>query len=172
MYYVEVYKIIEIVGGNNTMSFGPQKISLEEAHSSGIDVNFEQMMNGEKRYRLVASDGSSYCRTVGSEQGAWQNSHYHKYVSELYLVQFGWIGYAEIDKNGDLKVHILHENEIVTVKPYVHHNIYMPANSVTHTIKYGSSGEEIDWFPSKELDIFTKNISEKDLLQLSKIKEK
>src|SRR5690606_6847890 len=152
------------------MSFNPKKISLEEVYSSGINLNFELMENGEKRYRLVASDGSSYCRTVGSEHGAWQNSHYHKYVSEFYVVQYGWIVYAEIDKNGELELHILHENESVTVKPYVHHNIFMPENSVTHTIKYGGSGNEIDWFPSKELDIFTKNISERDLLELSEIK--
>ncbi|MBS4194199.1 hypothetical protein [Lederbergia citri] len=71
------------------MSYNPKKISLEEARLSGIDLNFEIMNNGEERYRLVSSDGSSYCRTVGSRIGAWQNSHYHKSVSEFYVVQSG-----------------------------------------------------------------------------------
>ena len=150
------------------MSYNPKKISLEEAQSSGIDVNFELMDNGEKRYRLVSSDGTSYCRTVGSEIGTWQNSHYHKAVSEFYVVQSGWIVYAEIDINGETDLRFLREGESVIVNPFVHHNIFMSSKAVTHTIKYGGKGPKIDWFSSEELDIFTKKLSEKNLLELSK----
>jgi mannose-6-phosphate isomerase-like protein (cupin superfamily) len=150
------------------MSYNPKKISLEEAQSSGIDVNFELMDNGEKRYRLVSSDGTSYCRTVGSEVGTWQNSHYHKAASEFYVVQSGWIVYAEIDLNGETDLRFLREGENVIVNPFVHHNIFMSSYAVTHTIKYGGRGPKIDWFSSEELDIVTKKLSENDLLELSK----
>ena len=149
------------------MSYRPKKISVAEAHLSGIDVNFELMGNGEKRYRLVGSDGSSYCRTVGSEAGAWQNSHYHKLVSEFYVVQSGWIVFAENDFE-DYHLHFLYQGDSVTVKPFVHHNIFMSSNSVIHTLKYGVGGKGIDWFPSKGLDTYTKDLSESDLLNLAK----
>lgn len=149
------------------MSYNPKKISSEEARLSGIDVNFETMNNGEKRYRLVSSDGSSYCRTVGSEIGTWQNGHYHKAVSEFYVVQLGWIVYAELDLNGEIDCHFLQEGESVIVNPLVHHNIYMSANSITHTIKFGGESDGVDWFPSKKLDRVTKKLTESDLLKLS-----
>ncbi|MBS4220288.1 hypothetical protein KHA96_18460 [Bacillus sp. FJAT-49711] len=107
------------------MHYNPKKISIEEANSSGIEVNFELMNNGEKRYRLVSFDGSSYCRTVAAENGAWQNSHYHKILSEFYVVQSGWIVYAEISPNGEPVLRCLNEGESVTVNPLVHHNIYI-----------------------------------------------
>ncbi|MBS4203632.1 hypothetical protein [Lederbergia citrea] len=150
------------------MSYNPKKISLEEARLSGIDVNFEIMNNGEKRFRLVSSDGSSYCRTVGSAIGAWQNSHYHKAVSEFYVVQTGWIVYAEIGLNGEIDFRFLQEGESVSVTPFVHHNIYMASNSITHTIKYGGGSDGIDWFPSEELDNITKKLTENDLLEINK----
>ena len=148
------------------MDYNPKKISIEEANSSGIEVNFELMNNGEKRYRLVSSDGSSYCRTVAAEYGAWQNSHYHKILSEFYVVQSGWIVYAEISPNGEPVLRRFNEGESVTVNPLVHHNIYMSSNTVTHTIKYGDGSSDIDWFPSIQLDNFTKSISENELLRL------
>ncbi|WP_368659613.1 hypothetical protein AB3Z07_27985 (plasmid) [Metabacillus halosaccharovorans] len=154
------------------MAYNPKKISIEEARAAGVDVNFELMNNGEKRYRLISPDGSSYCRTVGSKQGAWQNSHYHKSVSEFYVVQSGWIVYAQNSLNGELDLRLLSEGESVIVKPLVHHNIFMSSNSVTHTIKYGGGYSEPDWFPSIELDKYTKKLSENDLLELRKAKEK
>ncbi|CQR46809.1 hypothetical protein BN1058_01084 [Paraliobacillus sp. PM-2] len=148
------------------MRYSPKKISLEEARLSGIDVNFETINKGEKRYKLVSSDGSSYCRTVGSEIGAWQNGHYHKAVTEFYVVQSGWIVYAEIGLNQEVDLHFLQEGESVSVKPFVHHNIYMSANAITHTIKYGGGSNGVDWFPSHKLDKVTKKLTENDLLEL------
>lgn len=147
------------------MSYNPKMISLEEARSAGIDINFDEMDNGEKRYRLVASDGSSYCRTVSSKQGAWQNSHYHKSVSEFYVVQSGWLVYAELNQDRALNLRLLKENESVIVNPYIHHNIFLSANTVTHTIKYGDAQIEIDWFSSPELDKLTKGLSIEDFLR-------
>ncbi|WP_078433618.1 hypothetical protein [Metabacillus halosaccharovorans] len=154
------------------MAYNPKKISIDEARAAGVDLNFELMNNGEKRYRLISSDGSSYCRTVGSKQGAWQNSHYHKSCSEFYVVQSGWIVYAQISVNGELDLCLLSEKESVTVNPFVHHNIFMSSHSVVHTIKYGVGGSEPDWYPSLEFDKYTKKLSENDLLELMRAKEK
>ncbi|MZQ83036.1 hypothetical protein GQF01_13060 [Paenibacillus sp. 5J-6] len=140
-----------------------QRISEEEARSLfGIENKYDLMNNGERRFRLNCSaDGSSYCRTVAAENGAWQNSHYHKTVSELYVVQSGWIVYAEkIDTK--LQICLLREGESVTIKPLVHHNIFLSSNSVIHTIKFGSALEN-DWFPSSELDRITKHLDPYEL---------
>ncbi|MCL6603001.1 MAG: hypothetical protein K6T94_09025 [Paenibacillus sp.] len=141
------------------------RISEEEAHSLGIETKYDLMDNGERRFRLNCStDGSSYCRTVASENGAWQNSHYHKSVSEFYVVQSGWIVYAEKNE-GKLKLRLLREGECVTFLPIVPHNIYLSANSVIHTIKYGKALEN-DWFSSPELDRLTKHLLPNDIFSL------
>ncbi|MBU9721288.1 MULTISPECIES: hypothetical protein [Bacillaceae] len=150
------------------MSSSRTKISLEDARLSGINIDFEKMENGEKRYRLMSSDGSYYCRTVAAETGAWQNSHYHKRVTEFYVIQSGWIVYAEIGLNEDVDFRFLKDGESIFVKPFVHHNLFLSPHTIIHTIKYGGEGSEIDWFPSKELDHFIKNLSENDLKDLIK----
>jgi hypothetical protein len=142
-----------------------QRISEEEARSFGIETRHDLMDNGERKFRLNCTvDGSSYCRTVASEKGAWQNSHFHKSVSEFYAVQSGWIVYAE-KKVGELKLQLLREGENVFFEPLVHHNIYLSSNSVIHTIKYGEH-LDIDWFPSPELDKLTKHLNPNDLFSL------
>lgn len=138
-----------------------QPISEEEARSFGVETKYDIMDNGECKFRLNCSiDGSSYCRTVASESGAWQNSHFHKSVSEFYVVQSGWIVYAE-KREGEIKLQVLREGETISFEPSIHHNIYLSENSVTHTIKYGKPLEN-DWFPSPELDKLTKHLNPKD----------
>lgn len=135
-----------------------QPISPEEARSYGMETKHDRMDNGELRFRLNCSaDGSSYCRTVAPESGAWQNSHYHKGVSELYVVQSGWIAYAELNE-GKFKLELLRPGESVTFRPLVHHNLYLSPGSVIHTIKYGIAYEN-DWFPSPELNERTKHLA-------------
>ncbi|WP_282940118.1 cupin domain-containing protein [Paenibacillus sp. RC67] len=141
-------------------------ISDEEAALFGIATKYDLMDNGERRFRLNCSlDGSSYCRTVASDQGAWQNSHYHKSVSELYVVQSGWIVYAS-KKESEMKLGILRQGDNITFQPGVHHNIYLSSDSVIHTIKYGDYLEN-DWFSSPELDKLTKHLEPKTLFSLS-----
>ncbi|MCR8632763.1 hypothetical protein [Paenibacillus radicis (ex Xue et al. 2023)] len=141
------------------------EISIEEARSFGIETKYDLMPNGERRFRLNCStDGNSYCRTVASENGAWQNSHYHKSVSEFYIVQSGWIVYAE-KREGELKFRLLREGENVSFEPLVHHNIYLSSNSVIHTIKYGQALDN-DWFASPELDNLTKHLHPNALFSL------
>lgn len=155
------------VGRSKSLIYKPKKITIEEARLSGIELNFEEMENGEKRYRLLGSDGSSYCRTEGSENGGWQNSHFHKFTTELYIVQSGWIAYAEMDQKGEFQIRILNEGDIIQIEPYIHHNIFMSTKSIIHTIKYGNSNVKTDWFPAKSLDQYTKQLSSNDLLKIN-----
>ncbi|MDO3410572.1 hypothetical protein QWJ34_12440 [Saccharibacillus sp. CPCC 101409] len=122
------------------------------------------MENGEKRFRLAASDGSSYIRTESAEDGAWQNSHYHQGVREIYIVEKGWIAYAELTDAGGLNLRLIEEGESIHVQPMKPHNIYMPPLAVTHVVKYGSDpGLERDWFASEELDRLTRHLTEAEL---------
>lgn len=141
----------------------PTKLSIEEALTQGIEPYFDLMENGERRYRLNSVDGTSYCRTEASEFGAWQSSHYHKWMTEIDVVQAGWTIYAEYHPDSGCKLRRLEQWDSVIGRPLVAHNIYMSAGSVTHTIKYGPKPTDIDWFPSPELGAGTKNLSKTEL---------
>jgi len=135
-----------------------------EIESDGISFNKEVMENGELRIRLSSQDGSAYIRTESGESGAWQNSHYHLDLEETYIVQKGWVGFAELVE-GSLTLKIEKENALYTVKPMVHHNLYLPANAVIHTVKHGRA-KEGDWHESKELDVLTKDLSELNIKRI------
>jgi hypothetical protein len=139
-------------------------ISAEEARSLGIETVHQEMENGERRFRLVSSDGSSYIRTEASNVGGWQNSHYHAQLTEIYIVQSGWLVYAELSSEGKLSFKFMGQGENIIVYPSVHHNLYMSPHTVTHVVKYGSV--KADWFPSTELDKLTKHIPGSDLIRI------
>jgi len=130
-----------------------------EAH----DISFkkEVMDNGELRIRLILQDGSAYIRTEAGETGAWQNSHFHSYLEETYIVQKGWIGFAELVE-GSLILRVEKENALFTVSSMVPHNLYLPADTVIHTVKHGKV-KQGDWHESKELDALTKHLSELEI---------
>lgn len=136
----------------------------DQAKQHGIYTKHETMGNGERRFRLLHEDGSSYCRTE-STQGAWQNSHFHKGITELYVVQKGWIAFAELTTEDKVQIRILNQGKDVKVKPFLAHNIYMSADSVIHTIKYGSSDIATDWFASPKLDEHTRYLESMDLIR-------
>ncbi|MCM3782509.1 hypothetical protein M3231_05960 [Neobacillus mesonae] len=142
-----------------------KEISMHEALAFGIETKFDLMDNGERKFRLNCSiDGSSYCRTVASEEGAWQNSHFHKKGTELYVVQSGWIVYAE-KKEEQCTIHLLREGESITFLPCIPHNIYMSPHSVIHTIKFGAASNH-DWYSSPELDRFTQDLNPEELFPI------
>ena len=64
-----------------------KEIKNNELNEYGIITEHNIMDNGEKRFRLIGSDGSSYIRAEASFNGGWQKSHYHTTIKELYLVQ-------------------------------------------------------------------------------------
>lgn len=124
--------------------------------------------SGELRFRLLSDrDETAYIRTVSKSAGAWRQSHYHSKVRETYIVQSGWIGYAEI-RNGAPSYRVYKEGQIFTVRPEIVHNIYMPKDAVIHTIKHGkASGEQRLVSPrTKEFDAVTGRVSEQEILRL------
>ncbi|MBO5348500.1 MAG: hypothetical protein J6A89_01580 [Clostridia bacterium] len=129
-----------------------ETIPIEVAKEHGINTKHSTMDNGEIRYRLISSsDNSSYVRAEATEYGGWQNSHFHKFSNEIYVVQSGKIIIVELlEKN--IKITKLKENEMYKLKPNIYHNVYMYPNAVTHTIKYGKSIPSLDWFKCEMLD--------------------
>ena len=124
-------------------------IKNEELPMYGIEIKCNEMDNGEKRFRLVGSDGSSYIRTEANSNGGWQNSHFHTTLKEMYLVQKGEIVFVEL-KNDKPCVTKYSEGEFVITQPMIPHNVYMFPNAITHTIKFGTGNA--DWIECKELD--------------------
>jgi len=116
--------------------------STEAREKHGIYCVHQQMPNREFRFRLKKVDGTGYIRTEASGVGAWQESHYHKQVRETYIVQAGWMAYAERLPNGQPEITIHREGGLFTTQPGIIHNVFMPANSVIHTIKHGMCNSE------------------------------
>lgn len=149
----------------------PKSISEDQARELGIEAVHQQMDNGERRFRLVSSDGSSYIRTEASSEGSWQNSHFHKELTEFYVIQSGWLVYAELASNNELNLRYMKQGDSILVPPLAHHNLYMSPYTVTHVIKYGSNRNQTDWFSSPELDKQTKNMPESVLNRMHLEKE-
>lgn len=133
-----------------------------------ISCNHEVMPNGETRARMSFPDGSAYILTSREhcETGAWQNSHYHGKVYETYIVQEKWVALARLINGNHLNLEVFGIGESFTVKPWVHHNVYLPAGAITHTVKYGESVGK-DWHESRELDALTKHLSEEDIVSIA-----
>lgn len=128
----------------------------------GITCNHEKMENGELRFRLTSSDGSGYIRTVSTPQSKWQKSHYHKEVKETYIVQKGWMVLASL-RNGQVILEKYEKGTSVTTELLVPHNVYLPADSVIHTVKHGES-QESDWLAYPDLDAETIKLTENQIL--------
>ena len=136
-------------------------ISLESAIEFGIENKHSIMKNGEKRFRQICTkDKTAYIRGESGDNGYWQNSHYHKTIKELYIVQKGSILLA-VYLNDKVKIKKVNENEFFSIGPNIPHNIYMYPNTVTHTVKYGTIDDN-DWIPYEKLDEILKNINIRD----------
>lgn len=120
------------------------------------------MENGEKRFRQIClKDKTAYIRAEGGNVGYWQNSHYHKSIREVYIVQKGMILLAQYIE-GNTKINRVEKGKIFNVEPNVPHNVYMYPNTVLHTVKYGEV-EEYDWQEFEELDNILKNKTMEEL---------
>lgn len=131
----------------------------------GVRTNHEFMDNGQARFRLISSDGSSYIRTVACDNGTWENSHFHKFTTETYIVQKGWMALAKM-VDGRLNVTINKVGETVTTEKFISHNVYTPANAVLHIVKSGTQIDN-DWFRDPKLDALTKNLSESETIDMA-----
>ena len=138
----------------------------------GVEISIEQMDNGENRFWLM-KDGAGYILTEMSKDSCgWQNSHYHEGVMETYVVQRGWIASAEFVPEKDaMKMTVHRAGAVFTTHPGHHHNIYMSAEAVIHTVKHGDLSVQQktgkDWFESKVLDALTKHLSEDEIFRLA-----
>ena len=115
------------------------EIPIDRAKTEDGIVTFHEVMaNGERRFRLKKSDGTAYIRTEASAGSGWQGSHFHRHVRETYIVQAGWMAFAEL-VDGALSLCLFEANEIVTSRPGIVHNVYLPDGAVIHTVKHGSA---------------------------------
>jgi len=147
----------------------PKTISASAAEAEfGIVTRHEAMPNGERRFRLLDRDGFGYIRTEAGAEGGWQNSHVHFKLLETYVVQQGWIGVARLVDGEKLELRLLRSGEIWTASVDEAHNVYMPAQSVTHVVKHGelaNAGD--DWntdVRTLRLDELTKVLTEEAIL--------
>lgn len=141
-----------------------EEIKIEELDKHGITLKNHIMDNEEKRFRIINSDGSSYIRTEAPKADVWQNSHYHSTLKEMYIVQHGWIIFAEyINGTTVLKKYV--DGEYFISKPNIPHNLFVSANSVLHTVKYGNVSTN-DWIAFEKLDAKIKDLSAGDLLAI------
>ena len=121
----------------------------------GILTQHNIMDNGERRFRLAGADGSCYIRTEAAEDSGWQNSHYHTRLSEICIVQEGWVVYAELI-DGKVVANKYTAGETYLIRPMIPHNSWMAPRSILHTVKFGDCSDP-DWIASPELDALVKN---------------
>jgi hypothetical protein len=120
-----------------------REISAAQASRDfGIATKHHEMDNGERRFRLLKNDGTAYIRTEAIASSGWQNSHFHKAVRETYIVQAGWVAFAELISS-ELVIRVLEPGDVVTTQPMVVHNVYLSGDAVIHTVKHGlAQGED------------------------------
>ena len=139
-----------------------KSISTRSARDNyGIYTDHELMPNGEARFRLLAQEGG-YIRTIASEAGKWQIAHKHKQLIETYVVESGWMGFADL-VDDQLRIRVITVGGLVSSQPGESHNVYLPAGAVIHTIKSGD-GVERDWDRDDSLTSLTNCLTENALV--------
>ncbi|HCF24921.1 MULTISPECIES: hypothetical protein [unclassified Novosphingobium] len=117
-----------------------KRLTEKEAKQTyGVAAFHEVMDNGERRFRLRHASGSAYIRTEANATSGWQSSHYHREVRETYIVESGWMAFAELRGN-QLELRIVEAGEVLTTNPGVIHNVFLPPQAVIHTVKHGAVG--------------------------------
>ena len=116
------------------------------------------------RFRLRAADGSSYIRTQAAQQSGWQNSHLHRFVHELNVIQQGAMAVVE-ERGGKLSVRVIRAGEFYLCPLNVPHNSYMAPGTVAHTVKYGTDLPQSDWVACPHLDEVCRTLDPEALLQ-------
>jgi len=141
----------------------PRVLTEKEALTHGISTHHEQMDNGELRFRLIANDGSSCVRIQAPDSGRWQNSHFHEALSELYVVQKGWIVFVEYGRaTGTCSFQKIQTGETCLSRADVPHNVYLTVDSAHYCVKFGALAAN-DWIAFPALDELTKHLSEEDI---------
>ena len=144
----------------------PRALSPQETEALGVTTLHEEMDNGELRFRLRASDGSSYIRTQSSPNSGWQNSHLHRRVHELNVIQQGAMVVVE-ERDGALSIQVLRAGDYYVCPLNVPHNSYMAPGTVAHTVKYGQDLPQTDWVACPHLDELCRPLDPEALLSNS-----
>ena len=131
-----------------------KEIQDTELEQYGIRTNHSLMDNGERRFRLAGADGSCYIRTEAAGDSGWQNSHWHSRLSEICIVQEGWVVYAELI-DGKVVAKKYTAGDYYLISPIIPHNSYLAPHTVLHTVKFGDCANP-DWISSPELDALVK----------------
>ncbi len=139
-----------------------KNINDNELSQYGIRTNHNIMDNGERRFRLSGADGSCYIRTEAAGDSGWQNSHYHTRLSEICIVQEGWVVYAELI-DGKVVANKYTAGETYLIRPMIPHNTYLASNTILHTVKFGDCTDP-DWIANPELDALVKGTDPETLL--------
>ena len=142
----------------------PRPLSPREAEDLGVSTLHEEMDNGELRFRLRAADGSSYIRTQAAQQSGWQNSHLHRHVHELNVIQQGAMAVVE-EHEGKLSFRVIRAGEFYLCPLNVPHNSYMAPGTVAHTVKYGLNLPQTDWVACPHLDEVCRALDPEALLK-------
>ena len=151
-----------------------KRITEKEAKQAfGMATAHEVMDNGERRFRLRHEGGSAYIRTEASVASGWQNSHYHREVKETYIVEAGWMAFAELRGNL-MDMRIVQPGEVLTTNPGIVHNVYLPAQAVIHTVKHGDAGgdDRLTDGEAPAFDIATKALSTEAAIRAAAIRPK
>lgn len=142
------------------------ELSIEECEKLGVTYPAHRMENGERRFRCLKGtlgNGYGYILTeLPDGSGGWQKSHFHKGIQETYIVQSGWIAFADME-GANLRIRIFRPGEIGTSTLREPHNIYMSGGAVVHVVKHGDTSVENDWFADTALDEHTLSLSEEDI---------
>lgn len=117
---------------------------------NNISMSIEKMPNTEIRYRLKIDENTLYSITKSGDKLSWQNSHYHKYCNELYIVQKGKLVMITKDNN-KICSKVMKRGEIINIQPNVSHNLYMIEDTEICVLKYGDIKPD-DWYCDKSLD--------------------
>lgn len=141
----------------------PKAISENDISKYGVYTNHEEMDNGELRFRMLSNDGSSYIRGENRQQFVWGNSHSHKDLHELIIVQQGFVVFAELEK-GFVSFRQLHTGDIFVSRQGVPHNHCFDETTVVHTIKFGGETQN-DWIACPALDALTKHLTQQEVLE-------
>lgn len=142
----------------------PKKIPESDIIGFGIKTNHEYMENGETRFRLCFKDGTSFIRTQMSANPKWENSHGHKSLKELTLVQQGQMIVAEYIEEA-AHFSIFNPGEWQTTTPGIPHNAILGNDTIVLSIKFGDCANP-DWIACPELDALTTNLTFEQALEM------
>ena len=145
------------------------RLTIEQCVELGVDFPCDVSDSGEHRFRCLDTiNGCGYILTRASKNGGWYKSHSHVRLTETFIIQKGWLGLATIDLSQAVKsvqINTYKAGDIVTVRPNVAHNVYIPADCILLAIKHGNCSLPNDWVACPDLDGATKNIDESQIFQ-------